>query len=161
MKRSFLRSPVDFGRVSSEHGFRMDPFTQKIKKHGGTDYAAPLGTPIRALADGLVLEASYTSGNGNYIKIKHSAVYQTQYLHMQKFAEGVRANASVKMGQVIGYVGSTGRSTGPHVCLRFKKRGKEVDFRKEPMPLTEPIPGREMLDFMDHRDTLVPLLKGI
>jgi murein DD-endopeptidase MepM/ murein hydrolase activator NlpD len=101
------------------------------KAHLGTDFAAPYGTPILATAAGSVIEAGYRGGNGNYVKIKHNKTYTTQYLHMSRFATGIRRGAAVKQGQVIGYVGSTGLATGPHVCYRFWKNGKQVDPIRE------------------------------
>lgn len=141
MKRMFLKAPVKFSRISS--GFtkkRFHPVTKVWKAHLGTDYAAPYGTPILATADGIVEEARYKSNNGNYVKIKHNGQYKTQYLHMSKIAKGVKAGTRVKQGEVIGYVGSTGLATGPHVCYRFWKDGKQVDPRKEKLTFAEPLP---------------------
>lgn len=141
MKKMFLKAPVKFSRVSS--GFtmkRFHPVTKVWKAHLGTDYAAPYGTPILATADGIVEEACYKSNNGNYVKIKHNGQYKTQYLHMSKIAKGVKKGTRVKQGDVIGYVGSTGLATGPHVCYRFWKDGKQVDPRKEKLSFAEPLP---------------------
>ena len=125
MKRPFLMAPVKYSRISS--GFtmkRFHPVQKRWKSHLGTDYAAPRGTPIIATADGYVIAASYTGGNGNYVKIRHDEVYTTQYLHMTGFADGIKKGVRVNQGQVIGYVGSTGLATGPHVCYRFWKKRK-------------------------------------
>jgi len=145
IKKAFLKAPVEFSRISSRYNLRrFHPVLKKIKPHFGTDYAAPRGTPIRSVADGVVLRASYTRGNGNYVKIKHDKVYTTQYLHMSKFAKGIRSGAHVKQGQTIGYVGSTGLATGPHVCYRFWKNGRQVDPLRENLPPPEPMADEEL-----------------
>ncbi|UKN00676.1 peptidoglycan DD-metalloendopeptidase family protein [Paracrocinitomix mangrovi] len=141
MKRPFLMAPVKYSRISS--GFtmkRFHPVQKRWKSHLGTDYAAPHGTPIMATADGTVIAASYTGGNGNYVKIYHDEVYSTQYLHMSGFAPGIKKGVRVRQGQVIGYVGSTGLATGPHVCYRFWKNGKQVNHRAEKFPPSVPMP---------------------
>jgi murein DD-endopeptidase MepM/ murein hydrolase activator NlpD len=129
----FLTAPIKFRyRISSRYsGNRFHPVLKRNKAHLGTDYAAAHGTPIQTVAHGTVLEAAYTSGNGNYVKIKHNATYTTQYLHMSRFAKGIKRGAKVTQGQIIGYVGSTGLATGPHVCFRFWKNGKQVDPLRE------------------------------
>ena len=141
MKRPFLMAPVKYSRISS--GFtmkRFHPVQKRWKAHLGTDYAAPTGTPILATADGTVIAATYSGGNGNYVKIYHDDVYTTQYLHMSGFGPGIKKGVRVKQGQVIGYVGSTGLATGPHVCYRFWKNGKQVDHRAEKFPPSIPMP---------------------
>lgn len=132
MERSFLATPIKYGGViTSGYGLRVHPVTGHAKAHLGTDFAAPEGTEIQAVADGIVTIASSTANNGNYIKLKHDKMYETQYLHMQKFADGIRAGVPVKQGQIIGYVGTTGMSTGPHVCYRFWKNNQQVDPMEE------------------------------
>ncbi len=132
MKRSFLTTPIKYGGViTSGFGLRVHPVTGHTKEHLGTDFAAPEGTPIQAVADGVIIIATFTANNGNYIKIKHDKTYTTQYLHMQKFADDIRQGSSVKQGQIIGYVGTTGMSTGPHVCYRFWKNEQQEDPSKE------------------------------
>lgn len=140
MRRPFLMAPVKYSRISS--GFsnrRFHPVQQRWKSHLGTDYAAPKGTPIMSTANGVVIAASYTGGNGNYVKIQHDKTYTTQYLHMTGFAEGIRKGVFVEQGQTIGYVGSTGLATGPHVCYRFWKNGKQIDHRAEKFPTSIPM----------------------
>ncbi|MGB3078228.1 MAG: peptidoglycan DD-metalloendopeptidase family protein [Saprospiraceae bacterium] len=135
MKKAFLKSPVEYARISS--GFNMTrfhPILKRVKAHLGTDYAAPCGTPIRAVADGRITAASYTSGNGNFVKIKHDKTYDTQYLHMSRFGPGIHPGVLVKQGQTIGYIGQTGLATGCHVCFRFWKNGKQVNPINEKMP---------------------------
>ncbi len=132
MKMRFLMAPVKFSRISSKYNtHRLHPVTGQVKGHFGTDFAAPQGTPIYATADGIVSEARFKQYNGNYVKIRHDKTYETQYLHMCRIAKGMRPGARVHQGDVIGYVGSTGLATGPHVCYRFWKNGKQVDPFKE------------------------------
>jgi murein DD-endopeptidase MepM/ murein hydrolase activator NlpD len=136
----FLKSPVPFSRLTSGYTKRrFHPVQKRWKAHLGTDYAAPHGTPILAVGDGVVTRASRTRGNGNYVKIRHTGTYQTQYLHMSRFAEGIRPGTRVVQGQTIGYVGATGLATGPHVCFRFWKNGVQVDHRVEAGPPPEPV----------------------
>ncbi|MGF1564811.1 MAG: peptidoglycan DD-metalloendopeptidase family protein [Flavobacteriales bacterium] len=138
LRKAFLKAPVKFSRISSRFtGKRFHPVLKTYKAHLGTDYAAPHGTPIVAVGDGTVSASSYTSGNGNYVKIRHNGTYETQYLHMSKRA--VKQGQRVQQGEVIGYVGSTGLATGPHVCFRFWKNGQQVDHLKEEFPAAEPI----------------------
>jgi murein DD-endopeptidase MepM/ murein hydrolase activator NlpD len=119
---------------------RFHPVLQVDKAHLGTDFAAPKGSPIIATASGVVIAAQFTQNNGNYVKIRHDRVYETQYLHMSRFARGIRNGVRVQQGQVIGYVGSTGLATGPHVCYRFWKRGVQVDPLREKLNVTKQIP---------------------
>lgn len=140
LKAMFLKAPLNFFRISSRYNLRrFHPVLKTNKPHLGTDYAAPTGTPIMSTANGVVEAMGYTSGNGNYVKIKHNSTYSTQYLHMSKFASGLKKGKSVSQGEVIGYVGSTGLATGPHVCYRFWKNGKQIDPLSMTMPNTEPI----------------------
>lgn len=140
LRKQFLKSPLKFGRISSRYNLhRFIKYYGREKPHLGTDFAAPTGTPIMATANGTVTKRAYTSGNGNYVKIKHNATYSTQYLHMSKFAKGIHVGSVVKQGEVIGYVGMTGHAAGPHVCYRFWKYGKQVDPLKEKMPPAKPI----------------------
>lgn len=138
LKNMFLKAPLDYFRISSKFSpKRFHPVQLTWKPHNGTDYAAPHGTPIKATASGIVEKAGYTTGNGNFVKIKHDKTFATQYLHMSQIL--VRNGQSVQQGQVIGKVGSTGLATGPHVCYRFWKNGKEVDPFKEKLPNTQPL----------------------
>lgn len=140
LRKQFLKAPIKFGHISSRYNLhRFIKFYGRVKPHLGTDFAAPIGTPIMATANGTVIKRGYTSGNGNYIKIKHNATYSTQYLHMSKFAKGIHVGSVVKQGEVIGYIGMTGHASGPHVCYRFWKNGKQVDALKEKMPPAKPI----------------------
>ncbi len=149
MKKSFLMSPVKYSRISSYYNkSRLHPVLKTVRPHYGTDYAAPHGTEIYAVADGKVTHAAFGRGNGNYVKIKHDDVYETQYLHMSKFAKGIKPGVSVKQGQVIGYVGSTGLATGPHVCFRFWKNGVQVNHLKEKLPKTEKLKDDIIQEFL-------------
>ncbi|HOY42179.1 MAG TPA: M23 family metallopeptidase, partial [Chitinophagales bacterium] len=133
LKTAFIKSPLQKGGniVSRYNLHRFHPVLQVEKAHLGTDFAAPTGSPIIATASGVVIAAQFTQNNGNYVKIRHDKVYETQYLHMSRFARGIRNGVRVQQGQVIGYVGSTGLATGPHVCYRFWKKGVQVDPLKE------------------------------
>lgn len=153
LRKAFLAAPVKYTRISSGYSpRRFHPVQKRMKAHLGTDYAAPYGTPINATGDGVVERAGYTSGNGNYVKIRHNSTYQTQYLHMSKIL--VKQGQRVKQGDVIGKVGSTGLATGPHVCYRFWKNGKQVDCRKEVLPSADPLAPEELGDFNKVRDRL-------
>jgi murein DD-endopeptidase MepM/ murein hydrolase activator NlpD len=149
MKRLFLMAPVKYSRISSSFtNRRFHPVQKRWKSHLGTDYAAPKGTPIWSTADGYVIAAAYTRGNGNYVKVKHNDTYTTQYLHMTGFAKGIKKGVKVNQGQVIGYVGSTGLATGPHVCYRFWKNGKQVNHRAEKFPASTPLPDTLLPDYL-------------
>jgi murein DD-endopeptidase MepM/ murein hydrolase activator NlpD len=140
LRKAFLKSPLKYSRLSS--GFtrrRFHPVQKRWKAHLGTDYAAPKGTPILATGSGKVIEARNKRFNGNYVKIKHNGTYQTQYLHMSSIKKGIKPGVVVNQGEVIGYVGSTGLATGPHVCYRFWKNGKQVNHLKEEFPPSEPV----------------------
>lgn len=160
LRRAFLKAPLKYSRISSRFSpRRLHPVQGVWKAHLGTDFAAPHGTPIVATADGIVIASAYAGGNGNYVKIQHDNVYATQYLHMSKRA--VKRGDRVKQGEVIGYVGSTGLATGPHVCYRFWKNGKQVDALKQEFPPAEPI-GQEFkaaynVHIATHRNMLARL----
>ena len=140
LRKAFLKAPLKFGtfRISSRYsGRRYHPVLHRWKSHLGTDFAAPKGTPIYTTANGTVSKSAYNKNNGNYVKVRHNATYSTQYLHMSRRA--VKVGQTVKQGQLIGYVGSTGLATGPHVCYRFWKNGKQVDGQKQKLPDAKPI----------------------
>lgn len=162
LKKAFLKEPVEYSRVSSRYTkSRFHPVQKLFKAHLGTDFAAPTGTPIRTVGDGVVLEAGRAGGNGNYVKIRHNQTYTTQYLHMSKFAKGIRRGVRVKMGQTIGYVGSTGLSTGPHLCYRFWKNGQQVDALKEKLPQAEPVEKHYLTAFMSVREKIVGRMEAM
>lgn len=148
LRKAFLKAPVEFSRISSRFDKkRFHPVLKKVKAHLGTDYAAPHGTPIVAVGDGVVIKASYTKGNGKYVKIRHNGTYTTQYLHMSR--RNVKEGQAVRQGDVIGYVGSTGLATGPHVCFRFWKNGQQVDHLREEFPPSTPIESDHVDRFAD------------
>ena len=140
LRRAFLRAPVNFAKISSRYNLkrRIAYYGNKVKPHKGTDYAAAVGTEILATANGRVIESTRRGGNGKYVKIRHNNVYSTQYLHMK--SQKVKKGDYVKQGDVIGYVGMTGNTGGPHVCYRFWKNGRQVDPLKEKLPEAEPLP---------------------
>lgn len=145
LRKTFLRAPLNFTRISSRYsGRRFHPVQKRWKAHLGTDYAAPTGTPIMSTADGVIIAATYTSANGNYVKVRHNSTYTTQYLHMSKIKPGIKNGVRVKQGDVIGYVGSTGLATGPHVCYRFWVNGKQVDPYKQKLPDAKPLEADRM-----------------
>ena len=150
LRRAFLRSPVQFSRVSSRYNLkrRIAYYGYRIRPHKGTDFAAAVGTPIRATASGTVTKSSYTRSNGNYVKIKHNSTYSTQYLHMDK--RGVKVGQFVKQGDYIGTVGMTGNTSGPHVCYRFWKNGRQVDPLKQKLPEAKPISKELKERYMTH-----------
>ena len=144
LRKAFLKAPLNFKRVSSKFSYaRKHPVTGKVRPHTGVDYAAPAGTPVVALGDGQVISAGWTTtGGGNVIKIRHNSVYTTGYMHLKGFAKGIKKGAKVKQGQVIGYVGSTGTSTGPHLDFRVWQNGNPIDPLKMKSPAAEPLPKR-------------------
>lgn len=139
LRRAFLKAPVEFSRISSRYNLnrRIAYYGNKVRPHLGTDFAAPIGTPILATADGVVSASERRGGNGNYVKIRHNATYETQYLHMK--SRNVKVGDYVRQGDVIGWVGMTGNTSGPHVCYRFWKNGKQVDPFKQDLPASEPL----------------------
>jgi murein DD-endopeptidase MepM/ murein hydrolase activator NlpD len=160
LRKAFLKAPLEYSRISSRYTMkRYHPVQKRWKAHLGTDYAAPTGTPIMATGDGTVIESSYGKYNGNYVKIRHNGMYTTQYLHMSKRL--VKKGQVVKQGEIIGKVGATGLASGPHVCYRFWKDGKQVDPYKQDLPPSDPVDKAYLGDFYTHRDTLAELLQAI
>ena len=134
MRKTLMKTPINGARLSSSFGKRKHPILGFTKMHTGTDFAAPTGTPILASGDGLVVRAQWCGGGGNCVKIKHNRVYQTVYAHMSKFGKGIKKGARVKQGQIIGYVGSTGLSTGPHLHYEVIENGKKINSQKLKLP---------------------------
>jgi len=161
LRRAFLKSPVKFGRVSSRYNLnrRIAYYGYKRRPHRGTDFAAPVGTPIMATANGTVSKASYTRGNGNYVKIRHNATYDTQYLHMQRIK--VKVGQFVKQGDVIGTVGMTGNTGGPHVCYRFWKNGRQVDPFRQKLPEAKPISDSLKAEFLTYMKPIKSRLDAV
>jgi murein DD-endopeptidase MepM/ murein hydrolase activator NlpD len=149
MRKAFIRTPVDFARISSKFSMgRRHPILNKIRAHKGVDYAAPRGTPIKAAGDGRVLLAGRKGGYGNAVVIQHGNSYRTLYGHMQGFAKGVRTGSTVKQGQIIGYIGTTGLSTGPHLHYEFQVNGRHVDPLSQKLPMADPIARNEKQRFL-------------
>lgn len=162
LRKTMLRAPLVYSRISSRYSpRRFHPVQKRYKAHLGTDYAAPTGTPIQTVGDGVVLEARYHGGNGNYVKIKHNSNYTTQYLHMSKIAKGIRPGVTVKQGQTIGFVGSTGLANGPHLCFRFWKNGRQVDALKVDLPSSSGIDKSLLVEFKVVSDSIKSVLDGI
>lgn len=162
LRKTFLRAPLNFSRISSRFSLRrFHPVQRRYKAHLGTDYAAPTGTPIRTVGDGVVLEAKYHRGNGNYVKIKHNSNYTTQYLHMSKIAKGIRPGVKVSQSQTIGYVGSTGLANGPHLCFRFWKNGRQVDALKVDLPSSKGIELSQLEAYKNYADSVKNILDSI
>lgn len=160
LRKAFLKAPLKFSRITSRFTLRrFHPVQKRWKAHLGTDYGAPTGTPIISTGNGTVIESSYTSNNGNFVKIRHNNTYTTQYLHMSRRA--VKRGESVRQGQVIGYVGSTGLATGPHVCYRFWKNGKQVDPYRQKFPAATPIPENSLQAFNAFKQEQQQLLQAI
>lgn len=149
LRRAFLKAPVKFGPVTSRYNLkrRIAYYGNRIKPHRGTDFAASVGTPILATANGMVVKSSYSRGNGNYVTIKHNNTYSTQYLHMKR--RKVKVGEWVNQGQVIGWVGMTGYTSGPHVCYRFWKNGRQVDPFKQKLPDAKPISKELKIDYLN------------
>ena len=139
LRRAFLQSPIKFGRISSRYNLRrrIALYGNRVRPHKGTDFAAPIGTPIMSTANGTIIESSYTRANGRYVKVRHNNTYDTQYLHMRK--SNVKVGQFIEQGDVIGWVGMTGNTSGPHVCYRFWKNGIQVDPFKQKLPEAKPI----------------------
>ncbi len=162
LRKALLKYPIEFTRISSRYTRnRFHPVQKRWKAHLGTDFAAPTGTPIRSVGDGIVVEAQYKSNNGNYVKVRHNGTYTTQYLHMSRIAQGMRAGTKVKQGQTIGYVGSTGLATGPHLCYRFWRNGVQVDALRVELPPSKPVKSDYMESFDKVRQELTRKLEVI
>ena len=140
MRKAFLKAPLNYSRISSGFSYaRKHPVTRKVQPHTGVDYAAPKGTPVMSIGDGVVTSMKYEGAGGNTVRIRHNSVYTTAYLHLSKYGPGLKAGQRVRQGQVIGYVGSTGRSTGPHLDFRVWKNGTPINPLKMESPPAEPI----------------------
>ena len=143
VKKALMKTPINGARLSSAFGMRKHPIDGFNKMHRGTDFAAPMNTPIMASGDGIITRARWCGGGGNCIKIKHNSTYETIYAHMSKFANGIRSGLRVKQGQIIGYVGSTGKSTGPHLHYEVVENGKRINSQKLKLPSGKILKGKE------------------
>ena len=157
LRKAFLKAPLNYKRISSRFSYaRMHPVHKVVRPHTGVDYAAPMGTPVVSIGDGVVIEKGYKGGGGNTVKIRHNSTYTTAYLHLRKYGQGVEVGRHVSQGQVIGYVGSTGHSTGPHLDFRVWKGGSPIDPLKMVSPPVEPVPANLRQDF----DSVVNVLRA-
>lgn len=157
LRKEFLKAPLDFFRISSKFSnARFHPVLKRYRPHHGVDYAAPAGTPVKTVGDGTVIEKGYQrNGGGNYLKIKHNNAYTTTYMHLSRFAKGIQKGSAVKQGDVIGYVGSTGLSTGPHLDYRVHKNNRPVNPLKMEVPPSHPVKPELRDSFMVIRDNLL------
>ena len=162
LRRAFLKAPLNYRRISSTFSNgRMHPIYHVVRPHHGVDYAAPSGTPVQSIGDGTVIAKGWDSkGGGNYLKVKHNSTYTTTYMHLKGFAKGISQGCKVKQGQTIGYVGSTGASTGPHLDFRLQKNGTYIDPLKFKSPSAEPVKKENMEEFKANVDSLMMVLKN-
>ncbi|MBN2482426.1 MAG: peptidoglycan DD-metalloendopeptidase family protein [Bacteroidales bacterium] len=162
LRRAFLKAPLRFTRISSRYSSaRLHPILRIVRPHYGVDYAAPVGTPVYAIGDGRIVEAAYQSGNGYYVKITHNSVYASQYMHLSRFGEGIKAGVYVKQGDLIGYVGSTGLSTGPHLDFRVYQNGSPIDPLKMESPPVDPVKPQNLAAFDSVRTLTIARLNEI
>jgi murein DD-endopeptidase MepM/ murein hydrolase activator NlpD len=159
LKKAFLKAPLQFSRISSHFSSaRMHPILRIVRPHYGVDYAAPIGTEVHAIGDGRVISATNEGGAGRMVKIQHNSIYATGYMHLSSFGSGIRAGAFVKQGDIIGYVGSSGLSTGPHLDFRFYKSGYPVDPLKVDAPPVEPVSDENRIKFEKISSVVLNLL---
>lgn len=162
MRRTFLKAPLRYKRISSRYSHsRMHPILKYRRPHLGVDYAAAAGTPVQSVGDGVVTFAAYTKGGGYTVKVKHNGTYTTAYCHFRGFAKGIKQGVHVKQGQVIGYVGSTGLSTGPHLDFRFYRNGQAIDPLKVKSPPAKPVDSLYLQEFNIFTDSLINVLDSI
>ena len=162
LRKQLLKAPLSYTRISSNFSRRRyHPVLHHYSPHLGIDYAAPAGTPVQATGDGTVMVATRNKANGKYVKIRHNNNYISYYLHLSRFGPGVKSGVKVKQGQVIGYVGSTGYATGPHLDYRIKKNGRFVNPRSLKLPPANPVSEVKMADFVALRDRLISSLSRV
>jgi murein DD-endopeptidase MepM/ murein hydrolase activator NlpD len=161
LRKTVLRSPLQFAKVTSHFGMRMHPIRRVYREHHGVDYGAPTGTPVSAIADGTVTLAGWNNGWGNYVRVRHAGGLVSGYGHLSRYGPGIKSGRSVRQGQTVGYVGSTGMSTGPHLHFEVKQGGKFVNPLKVIPPRAEPVPSRLMADFQRVRDGFLAALRPV
>ena len=162
LRKAFLKAPLQFRRVSSRFNRRrFHPILKKRRPHLGTDYAAATGTPIWAIGDGVIVKAKRNRGSGNFVELRHNGTYTTKYLHMSKFGPGIKSGVHVTQGQVIGYVGSTGLATGPHLHFEMIKNGQHVDAMMEEVPPGDPVAPECIDAYNVHKDQILEKLNNI
>ncbi|HHV00313.1 MAG TPA: peptidoglycan DD-metalloendopeptidase family protein [Bacteroidales bacterium] len=162
LRKAFLKAPLRFSRISSRFsGARMHPILKIVRPHHGVDYAAPVGTPVLAIGDGRVTSTAYEGGSGRIVRITHNSVYSTAYMHLSRFGPGISPGVYVRQGQVIGYVGSSGLSTGPHLDFRFYRNGSPIDPLKVEAPPVNPVAPESMDEFNRVAEAYIKLLATI
>jgi len=162
LRKAFLKAPLRFSRISSRYSSgRMHPVLRIVRPHQGVDYAAPAGTPVYSIGDGRVISATIEGESGRIVRIRHNSVYSTAYLHLSSFADGITGGAMVKQGEIIGYVGTSGLSTGPHLDFRFYKNGYPVDPLQVEAPPVEPVNDENREKFLKIKSTILSLLRTI
>lgn len=162
LRKAFLKAPLRYSRISSRFsGARLHPILKVVRPHLGVDYAAPIGTPVVAIGDGRVISTAYENGSGRIVRIRHNSVYSTAYMHLSRFGPGITSGVYVKQGQVIGYVGSSGLSTGPHLDFRFYRNGSPVDPLKVEAPPVNPVEPESMEEFRKIAQGYMELLSTI
>ncbi|MCB9249154.1 MAG: peptidoglycan DD-metalloendopeptidase family protein [Ignavibacteriales bacterium] len=155
LQKAFLKAPLKFKRISSSFSRnRLHPILRVYKPHLGIDFAAAIGTPVQAVGDGIVVEARRNGAAGNYVKIKHNSAYSSGYMHLSKYGKGIRNGVRVQQGQIIGYVGSTGRSTGPHLDFRFWKNGALVNYLTQKFPSSKSVSKENLNSYYTFKDSL-------
>lgn len=162
LRKAFLKAPLRFSRISSRYSnSRMHPVLRIARPHHGVDYAAPIGTPVVSIGDGVVLKKENSGGAGNMVKIRHNSIYTSAYLHLSKYGPGISVGSRVTQGQIIGYVGSSGLSTGPHLDFRVYKNGGPVDPLKVESPSVDPVHEKLMPEFNIVKDSVIKALNAI
>lgn len=162
LKKAFLKAPLRYSRISSRFSNnRLHPVLKIRRPHHGVDYAAPVGTPVMAIGDGKVIETGYKGGAGNMVKIKHNSTYTTSYMHLSKYGKGIKSGVHVAQGDIIGYVGSTGLSSGPHLDFRVYKNGSPTDPLKMESPPAEPVKNENIANYTILKDSLINMLNKI
>jgi murein DD-endopeptidase MepM/ murein hydrolase activator NlpD len=160
-KKTFLKSPLKYAHVTSKFGSRFHPVLKYLKAHNGVDYGAPIGTPVWAVADGTVTQAGYAGAAGNMVVIRHANGFETQYMHLSRFGDGVRAGARVRQKQVIAYSGNTGRSTGPHLHFGLKRNGGYTNPLNQQFPRADPLPKTLLPDFLAKAQELAGQMEAV
>ncbi|MCF6239820.1 MAG: peptidoglycan DD-metalloendopeptidase family protein [Bacteroidales bacterium] len=162
LRKAFLKAPLKYNRIASRFSnSRLHPILKIRRPHHGVDYSAPIGTPVHAIGDGVVIKAQYSGGAGNYVKIRHNSIYTTGYMHLSKYGKGIKTGKFVKQGDIIGYVGSTGLSTGPHLDFRVWKNGININPLKLEAPPVEPIKPENFEFFNKIKDIWVEKLDNL
>ncbi|MGK7393059.1 MAG: M23 family metallopeptidase [Candidatus Cyclobacteriaceae bacterium M3_2C_046] len=162
LQKAFLKAPLNYSRISSRFSnSRFHPVLKRYRPHHGVDYAAPTGTPVQSVGDGVVIKAGYSGGGGHMVKIKHNSIYTTAYLHLSRYGKGIKSGKRVKQGEIIGYVGSTGLSTGPHLDFRFWKHGKPVNPLKVEAPPAEPVKPELLDEYNGVKEQMIQHLDNI